>query len=325
MAPVAAATLLTLSRLTLAQAAPHPPQPPPPGVSTPGVTRSTDTLKKLAVFPVAGTPDWSVVTEDSVWVDSARANHVVQLNARTNQPGLIADVKRPCSGLAWGFGSVWVPSCGDHTLIRLDPATAKPAATIAADPANSEGGITVGVGAVWLITKPSRLVRIDPATNTIKATLDLPAGAANLAFGGNALWITSFEDAHLLRVDPAKMTVTATIPVGPKPRFLTIGDGSVWTLNQGDGTVSRVDMQSLTVRATIACGIPGEGGEIAFGEGFVWATLFGVPLTQIDPGTNTVVRQWKGPGGDGLRVGLGSLWLSNLAQGTVWRLSPTQD
>ena len=120
------------------------------------------------------------------------------------------------------------------------------------------------------------------------------------------------------------MAVTASIAVGPRPRFLTVGDHSVWTLNQGDGSVSRVSLSAPRLIKTIACGIPGEGGEIAFGEGRVWATMFDVPLTEIDPATNTVTRQWKGSGGDGLRVGLGSLWLSNLMQGTVWRLDPKQ-
>jgi len=128
----------------------------------------------------------------------------------------------------------------------------------------------------------------------------------------------------LLKVDPKAMKLVATIPVGPKPRFLTAGAGSVWTLNQGDGTVSRVDIKTGNVAATIDCGLPGEGGEITFGAGSVWATLFNIPLTQIDPATNKPVKQWAGKGGDGLQFGFGSLWLSNFAQQTVWRISPDQ-
>ena len=47
-------------------------------------------------------------------------------------------------------------------------------------------------------------------------------------------------------------------------------------------------------------------------------------IVGIDPKTNQPVKQWKGKGGDGLRFGLGSLWLSNGALGTVWQLSPDQ-
>jgi hypothetical protein len=76
------------------------------------------------------------------------------------------------------------------------------------------------------------------------------------------------------------------------------------------------------VAATIEVGIPGGGGDIAAGEGSVWATSFGFPISRIDPKTNTVVQQFTGDGGDALRVGLGSVWLSNLRAGTVWRIDP---
>jgi streptogramin lyase len=293
-------------------------------VVTPGVSRPLADIQTEAVFQVDGTPDWSVATKDSVWVSSARANHVVQLIPTTNKAGLIVDMQRPCSGLADGFGSIWVPSCAAHSLARIDPTTGKTIADIAADPANSEGGITVGAGSVWIVTKPSALVRIDPKTNTVSATIQLPSGSDNPAFGDSFVWVSSFEHDQLLKVDPSSNTIVATIPVGPKPRFLTVGAGSVWTLNQGDGTISRVDIKTGKVLATIPCGIPGGGGEITFGSGSVWATVFDFPLTQIDPKTNKVVKQWAGQGGDGIRFGFGSVWLSNLRQGNVWRLSPDQ-
>ena len=302
----------------------HPPRPVRKRVETPGVSRLMSSIQKEAVFPITGSPDWSVVTADSYWVTTGRANHVVQFDPKTNKVGATVDVPEPCSGLADGFGSLWSPSCGAHAVLRIDPATGKVLASIAANPANSEGGITVGAGSVWIVTKPSALVRIDPKTNTIAQTIQLPAGSENPLFSDGFVWVSSFEQNMLIKVDPASNAIVATIPVGPRPRFLTKGSGSIWTLNQGDGTISRVDETSSKLVATIPCGIPGGGGEITFGAGFVWATMFDFPLTQIDPATNKVVKQWGGPGGDGLRFGFGSLWLSNGRQGNVWRLSPDQ-
>lgn len=299
-----------------------PPELPKPGVTTPGVQRPLDTLIPKVIYPVPGTPDWSVMTRDAVWVSSARVNHVVQLLPATGKVGLTVDVPRPCSGLAYGFGSVWVPSCGKHMLERLDETTGKVTAEIAADPANSEGGITIGDGAIWMVVKPSTLARIDPATNAITSEIQLPSGSENPAFGDGSVWVASFGHDKLLKVDPRTSAIVATIDIGPKPRFLTIGAGSVWTLNQGDGTVSRVDMATGKLVATIELGIPGEGGEITYGANSVWTTLFDYPLTQIDVTTNKPVRQWKGKGGDGLRFGFGSLWLSNLLQGNVWQIDP---
>jgi hypothetical protein len=35
-----------------------------------------------------------------------------------------------------------------------------------------------------------------------------------------------------------------------------------------------------------------------------------------------VVQQFTGKGGDAVRVGLGSVWLSNIEAGNVWRIDP---
>ena len=95
-------------------------------------------------------------------------------------------------------------------------------------------------------------------------------------------------------------------------------------MNQGDGTVSRIDVRTKKLITNIDAGVAGGGGEIAYGEGFIWVTVFELPLTQIDPDTNKVIKQWVGMGGDAVRAGLGSIWLSNLRQQSVWRIDPKQ-
>ena len=119
VAPFAFSQGLSSQPATSAGQAPvkiRPPRIVRPGVGIEGVSRSMSDIQAEAVLPVEGSPDWSVVTNDSVWITSARANHVVQLIAATNKVGLIVDVLRPCSGLAYGFGSIWIPSCGGHSV-----------------------------------------------------------------------------------------------------------------------------------------------------------------------------------------------------------------
>jgi YVTN family beta-propeller protein len=199
-------------------------------------------------------------------------------------------------------------------------------ATLPLGPADSEGGFATGAGSVWLLTdKKGVLSRIDPATHRVAAKIEVPSGSYACVFGeDNAVWISSTEQNLVSRVDPKTNSVTDKIRVGPAPRFLTAGGGSIWTLNQGDGTVSRVDVKTKALVTNIEAGIPGPGGEITFGEGYVWATVFEIPLTMIDPATNKVVRQWRGAGGDSVRAALGSVWLSNLRQQNVWRIHPNQ-
>lgn len=280
-------------------------------------------LAPIATFAVEGDPDWLEPTDDAVWLTSENKNLVLRIDAKTNQRGITIKVNKPCSGLVVGFGSLWIPSCGDHTVIRVDAETGAPQAIIAATPADSEGGIAAGAGSVWVVTSNAGdLARIDPATNTVCAHIHLPAGSFNPVFAQGNLWISSNAGGTLVRVNPATNTVVGETKVGPKPRFLTVGAGSVWVLNQGDGTIARVDASTGLRTALIAAGIPGLGGDMAFGGGAVWATVIGTPITHIDPATNTVTGQWHGAGGDSIRYGQGSLWLTDLKGGKVMRLPP---
>ena len=308
-------------------AQPRPPRPPRPGVSTPGVKRDIATITPIAVFPVEGTPDWQAVTEDAVWVSNGPKNTVHKLDARTNQ--VVATVPvgtRPCSGLSAAFGSLWVPNCTDKTLSRVDLKTQTVVVTIPVGPAASEGGLTATTDAIWILSDPKGvLTRINPMTNEVAAQVEVPSGSfVAVTAEDGAVWVVSTENSMVVRVDPMTNAITDRVSVGPNPRFTTVGGGAIWTLNQGDGTVSRVDVKTRTLVTNIALGAPGGGGEMAYGEGYVWATVFEIPLTQIDPKTNTVIKQWMGVGGDAVRVGHGSVWLSNLRQQNLWRIDPNQ-
>ena len=312
--------------------APQAPQRPKrPGVSTPGVRIPISKLKPEAVFELPGVPDWLAIDEH-VWVSNSPKNTVHRLDPKTNNVLATIEVgKHPCSGLAVGFGSLWVPNCGDKqgdkvvgkSLMRVSLKDGKVEATLPFEVPQSEGGLATGAGSVWVMTDPNgTLTRIDPATNKAVAEISVAPGSYAVAFADDTVWVTSTEKSVLTRVNARTNVVEETIPVGPRPRFLAVGEGSVWTINQGDGSISRVDIKSNKVVATIEAGIPGPGGEIAVGDGSVWVTSFEYPITRIDASTNKVVQQFHGDGGDAIRFGLGSVWLSNLRAANVWRLDP---
>jgi putative SOS response-associated peptidase YedK len=57
---------------------------------------------------------------------------------------------------------------------------------------------------------------------------------------------------------------------------------------------------------------------------WVWPTVFGVPLTRVDASTNKVIRQWVGEGGDSLRCGFGSIWITDYKKGLLSRIALQQ-
>jgi len=309
--------------LLLGSIALQPAKAPKPGVKTPGVKIPIERLKPDAVFPYAGSPDW-IAVDEAVWVSNRPKDSVVRLDPKTNTvAATIAVGKGPCSGLAVAFGSLWVPNCADTTIARVDLASNAVKPAIHSTIASSEGSIVAGAGSIWIMTDAKgTLARFDPATDALVAEVYVAPGSYGLAFGEDAVWVTSTERNTVTRIDPHTNLAVETIPVGKAPRFIAAGEGGVWTLNQGDGSVSRIDPKTNKVAATIEVGVPGSGGDIAVGEGSVWVTAFEYPLSRIDPSTNAVVQQFYGKGGDAVRVGLGSIWLSNLEAGNVWRIDP---
>jgi len=283
-------------------------------------------LKPVARFKVGENADWVAVERGSVWVTSKGPNTLVRIDPQTNTvTDTIALPGDACSGFAFGFGSVWVPLCAKpNVLLRVDLATHH-ATALSPGAAGAEGGIAASRDSIWLVSDDAgTLNRIDPKTNSVRQRVALAPGSYNPVFDHGRIWVTSVQGNLVTAVNARTGAIEGTMAVGPGPRFLTAGGGSVWTLNQGDGTITRVDEATLQTVATIDAKIPGHGGDIAFGYGQVWATLSGTPLTRIDGRTNRVVRQWTGPGGDALRVGLGSIWITDYDKGLLLRIPMEQ-
>jgi virginiamycin B lyase len=296
-------------------------------IARPGVKKVQTPLserKPIATIQLGGDPDWTAISVDAVWVTNDQLKAVQRIDPRTNK--LVAKIEfpaKPCSGLTFAFGSLWVPLCGKPTaLARVDSATNEIIATLPVGPIDSEGGITASDDSIWIVSDENgTLLRIDPASNTVRQKIAVPPGSFNPLYSGGTVWITGNKSGVLTPVNAKTGAVLPSVNVGPQPRFLAAGAGSIWTLNQGDGGITRVDIKTRRAIATIPAGIPGHGGEICFGAGSVWATVVDIPLTQISPASNQVVHQYTGPGGDSVRFGFNSLWLTHLRAGLLWRLT----
>jgi virginiamycin B lyase len=228
----------------------------------------------------------------------------------------------PCAGLATGFGSLWVPLCGrTQMLAKVDLTSNRLISVFKIGPAAEEGGVATSPDSVWLIVdKAGSLARIDPETGKVRQTIRVPAGSYNPLYSDGRIWVTRAEGAELTSVDAATGVVLVMTPTGPGPRFLTAGAGAVWTLNQGDGSLTRVDTRTKQAPKTIALGIPGEGGDISYGDGMIWTTFSKVPLSVVDAAGVALLCRWVGPGGDSLGIGHGAIWLTDYHAGTLSRI-----
>ena len=307
-----------------AAATPAAPAAPKNGVKTPGVQIPFASLKSEAEFPVEGAA-W-VTTGAAILVPSKPQDILVRIDPKGNKTiDPVTGVNKPCAGAIVAFGSIWTPNCGSKAVVRVDAKTAKITATLAVGASDVPVGIAATPDSVWMLTDDkATLSLIDLDLNAIAGEICLPSDCNSLAFAEASLWVTCPAENRILRINPVTNLVEKHIEVSASPRALASGGGSVWVLCEKDGKIDRIDPKTNKVIKTIDLLTPGAGGNLAFGEGFLWVTQTGFPLTRIDPKSDEekVVQQFWGDGGGFISVSTGAVWLSNTAHGTVTRFDP---
>jgi len=305
-----------------AQTVPAPKSVPPPPAPPP-IKLLLTSLKPDAALS-AGVDTRIAVTTDAAWLTDRVAGNLIRIDPKTNTAGKPVSAgaagSGPCQPVLSAFKSLWVALCGSKTLVRFDSAAEKPPVPVAVD-VRTVGPVVTGADSIWMLVDAATLTRIDPDTNAVVAEIALPAPASAMTFGAGALWITSSASNTVTRVNGDTNVVVETIKVGRGPVSVALGEGSAWTFNGGDGTVSRIDSKTNKVTETITSGVTGASGTIAVGEGSVWLSAPGIPLTRIDPATNTMAQQFSGPGGGALAIGLKSLWFGATPT-AIWRVDP---
>ena len=88
--------------------------------------------------------------------------------------------------------------------------------------------------------------------------------------------------------------------------------------------VARIDPKTNKVIATIELGLHQCRWESGFGDGFLWVSAPGFPITKISTQLEKekAVQQFAGDGGGMIQFGLNSLWLTSTAYNNVWRVDP---
>lgn len=152
------------------------------------------------------------------------------------------------------FGSIWVESRQDGTILRIDrhgEVVAKiPHVIRSTQPLGSDSfTLGAGFGSVWALGK-GVVVRIDPATNRATSRIELPAYAYGLAVGEGAVWVACCAGGppgsgiwpRLIRVDPATETASMFAKTLASPSSIAVGSGYVWWGNSSEaGAMQRID------------------------------------------------------------------------------------
>ena len=134
--------------------------------------------------------------------------------------------------------TVWVATIGDSRVTSVDthagnvtgsisiPGISGGYATVAS-PCLCGTGVAAGFGSVW-VSAADRLWRIDPLTDSATATIRTGDGAAGVAIGPDAVWVTNYLAGTVSRVNPRTNAVVATINVGSNVGGIAVTPNRVW-------------------------------------------------------------------------------------------------
>ncbi|MEP6833033.1 MAG: hypothetical protein ABJB74_06545 [Gemmatimonas sp.] len=287
-----------------------------------------DSLPIVARIDLPKSADWITFGDHSVWVVNYSPDRVSRIDDRSNK--LIADIpmgRNGCLGIQFADERVWVATCGDSVMNEIDPRTNSVARKIHVPiKRGREGAFAIANGSFWIpdnvTDSASRsIARINMKDGAVQANIVTGARSDVAIAGFGSVWVASSRDNVVSRIDPATNKVVATIKVGGSPKFMTAGEGAIWVQNRADGSVSRIDPRKNVEVARIQARAPTGAGDISAGGGAVWLSVDGKPVTRIDARTNTVTHQYVGgTGADGLRYGVGAVWVGDHRIGQLWRV-----
>ncbi len=179
---------------------------------------------------------WMILDGDELWLQKGPLGVLVRVDPLT---GVELERFEDVSGFSvakdgetvWGFGP-------DGRLLHTDLATGAQLGSIElpADPKQ----VIVASGSVWVICdEGNALVRVDPVAHEVIDTIDVGIGPVEMEFGFDSLWVRTRE-SEVIRVDPQDGSILATIagfPVSPS-LGMSIATDAVWaSLPRGVGAI----------------------------------------------------------------------------------------
>jgi streptogramin lyase len=227
------------------------------------------------------------------------------------------------------FGSLWVPSSKTGSVERLNATTGAPIVDIKAinvgvpEPGTYFDTLAASSNAIWYASDAgSAVAHIDPANNTVVATVTISNRISGIAVGAGSVWVSTFDGANVIRIDPASNEISGRVNTG-ETYGIAFAGGSVWALSGSGPTLFRIDpasnqiVQTISVKSTA----PELGGnyqawQVAGGASGVWVLnqLQNV-VTHLDTTGKILAQIALGTGFQPWSVALDgtSAWVVNMA------------
>ena len=185
--------------------------------------------------------------------------------------------------------------------------------------------VAITADAVWVAsTGPFAVHRIDPKTNRLAASVNLPGEpCAGLAVGSGNLWVPlCTAPPSLAKVNLKSSKLLSIFPVGPAAAEggIAYGAGSVWLIVNKSGDLARINPANGNRVDTFR--VAAGSYNPIFADGTIWVSQAeGAELTGVDAATGKVsATVATGPHPRFLTAGAGAIWTLNQGDGNVTRV-----
>lgn len=220
-------------------------------------------------------PAWFAVADDGVWVTRQNNTGIARIDPDTNEFDPVqAGALPPCGPPAIARGAVWYYACDTGKMVRVDLATGR-ASAIEADalsnPVAADGelyavgqdgvvrladddetwtavggccGFLAGyhAGTLWLLDQ-DQVVRVDPATGEVVATIPLEA-TGTMSASDDTAWFTPREgnSGPLQQVRVSDNSILEPLQTSHSPAVVRADGSYLWVTDFSDSEVWRVDV-----------------------------------------------------------------------------------
>jgi streptogramin lyase len=178
----------------------------------------------------------------AVWAVANISSTAVRIDTGTGKVTTRVRVGYSPYDVEWGFGSAWVSNAGDGTVSRITNGKVVKTIQVGTEP----NGLAAYRGSLWVTDHTlGKVVRIDPRTNRVTATLKVPGADWITGFGGSIY--VSQETNGIARIDVRSLEVTGRAPVARNPLGSAIVGARLWVPCIDANEIDVVDPATMRV------------------------------------------------------------------------------
>jgi hypothetical protein len=217
-----------------------------------------ETGEVVATVDVGSEPVKLQPADGRMWVRTVDAFVAIDPNSNAVTATLSKADVGPAANRSWAVdGAIWI--CDGQRLHRYDPETLQPTALLELGIECGQVYATADLVVAWTYNEDdgesgtSAAAIIDPATNQLLATVDLPVDVGVPIVLDNAVFLPAYGGSQAVVVDRGTWTVSAIPDLGqPTGGSLSVSDGKLIFVPAADSAdVLVVDASTFTVTDTI--------------------------------------------------------------------------